>query len=187
MVDQILTEARKLGCTRVCASLPTTSTTSLDVLGEFLFAPGNAMSIMRCFLDRAPEDYDTQIVDLTTNDEDMTLLPFENPLIMQALLETLLSPWKLSYRVSTGVEKDGFIDLYLSNKLRQQAWIFPFLTPDLAVQHEHLSATAAYLYDIGIRDILAEVESGDYWQSPFKKLGFERVTTWFEVFFDINY
>jgi hypothetical protein len=186
MLDDILSIARNSGCTRVTAWLPATSTTSLDVLGEFLFTPGNAMALMRCFLDKAPTDYDVEIEDLTSDEESSdTLLPFQYPFHMQSLLESLMSPWKISYVAQDVVEQNDAMEIYLTNKLRQQAWIFPVQNSEMTVKFEHLSGTAAYLYDIGVRDILTEVESGDVWQKPFKDLGFERVVTRFEVFFDL--
>ncbi|MFW9848780.1 MAG: hypothetical protein ACFFF4_06550 [Candidatus Thorarchaeota archaeon] len=188
LLDHLLHLARSSGCNRVKTWLPTTSTRSLDTLAEYLFSPGRAKSVMRCFLEEPPEEFDCEISEIISNqDDDITLLPFQVPYQMQSLIESLMSPWKYAYRISSRNNQNEAIDVYLTNKHRLQAWIFQSNQSERPVNFEILSSSTAFLYDTGVRDIFTEVESGELWQLPYKDVGFDRVTTRFELYFEINY
>ncbi len=188
LLDHLLQLARSSGCNLVKTWLPTTCTRSLDTLAEYLFSPGRAKSVMRSFLEETPEEFECEISEIISNqDDDITLLPFQVPYQMQSLIESLMSPWRHAYRISAKNSQSGEVDVYLTNKHRLQAWMFQSDSFERPVSFEILSSSAAFLYEIGVRNIFTEVESGELWQIPYKDVGFERVTTRFELFFEINY
>ncbi len=187
LLDQLLSLARSADCRNISTWIPSSSTTSLDVLGEYLFNPGRARSLLRCFLAEAPTDFDSDIIDHSSEkDIRFSLLPFHTPFQMQSISESLMSPWKHSYTV-VGADAKSRMEIFLSNKLHRQAWIFPSEDTDTPVSHETLSSTAAFLHDLGVRDILTEVDSEDLWQRPYRNLGFDRISTRFELTFDLMY
>ncbi len=187
LLDQLLSLARSVDCRNVSTWIPSSSTTSLDVLGEYLFNPGRAMSLLRCFLADAPADFDCEIIDHTSEeDTSISKLPFHTPFQMQSITESLMSPWKHSYTVA-GDDVSSGLEIFLSKKLKRQAWIFTSEESDSPVRDEILSSAAAFLHDLGVRDILAEVDSEDIWQEPYRNLGFDRISTRFELTFDLMY
>jgi hypothetical protein len=182
ILDQLLSLARTENSKSVQTWLPASSTTTLDVLGEYLFTPGRAKSLMRCFLAEAPKSTDVEIIDISSdNEQSITLLPFEMPFQMQSIMESLTSTWTHSYRIVSEREYSNYVDVYLTNKSRQQAWVFSSRDVDTPISTDLLTGAASFMHDIGVRDILTEVESGDLWQQPYKHLGFERLSTRFEV------
>ncbi len=187
LLDQLLSLARSVDCKNVSTWIPSSSTTSLDVLGEYLFNPGRGMSLLRCFLAEAPADFNSEIINHTLEeDTSISTLPFHTPYQMQSITESLMSPWMHSYSVA-GDDVSSGLEIFLSTKLHRQAWIFTSEDSDSPVSDEILSSTAAFLHDLGVRDILAEVESEDLWQKPYRNMGFDRISTRFELTFDLMY
>jgi hypothetical protein len=182
LMDSVLTKSRNSGMEQMTCWTPVSLGTSLDVLGEYLFTPEVGAVLMKNEMMVRPSGKDIDIVDHSSNDtSEMTLLPLREPLQMRSLLHAYAGHWNLAITTHESGSEPG-LDVYLSNKLRREAWVFNRFrngTPS----EECLMSTLRLLYDRGVRVVYTEIEVGYHRRTPFDTCGFCEISTEFEMTF----
>ncbi len=182
LIDSVLSKSRESGMERIICWAPVSLSTSLDVLGEYLFTPEIGAVLMKNEMRARPSGNDIDIVNHSLNDvSEMTLLPLREPLQVSSLLHDYAGNWNLAITTSECDLETGF-DVYLSNKFRREAWVFSSFRNGKPCQ-ECLLSTLGLLYDRGVRVVYTEIEIGYHRRTPFDACGFFEVSTEFEMTF----
>jgi len=187
LIDMVLSEARNRKYEILSCWLPLSVPKSLDILGEYLFTPGESRTLMHHFLTESPQGFDLKITEHQESDSNPSILPFETGFQLYSLLESLKTSWYHAATIeNTNLENSG-IAVYLSTKMNKQGWIFPTYETTAPLDTTLLSASLSYMYNCGVQDILTESDGSIQWQKSFREFGFEEVSTQFELTFNLEY
>ncbi|MFW9909354.1 MAG: hypothetical protein ACFFEF_12330 [Candidatus Thorarchaeota archaeon] len=188
LIEILLENARDKKLSLVSAWMNLNNSTSLDVLGEFLFIPGRSRVVSRCFMSKPPNTIDGKITESIPEDTvSPAILPFHSMYQIQSILESFSAAYYHAYTFSESKSKDTSIDVYLSDSLKKQAWIFPSSFNSKPTPSWFLNAALEQLYDSGVRDVLTEIDAGHIWLKPYSECGFEDVYTKFELTFNLEF
>lgn len=182
IIDSVLSKSRNSGMERMACWIPVSLSTSLDVLGEYLFTPEVGSVLMKCDMRARPSGKDVDIDENSSSDKsELALLPLREPLQISSLLHDYAGKWNLAFTTREYGLPTGF-DVYLSNKYRRDAWVFSSFRNGKPYQ-ECLLSTLGLLYDRGVRVVHTETEVAYHRRTPFDACGFCEVSTAFEMTF----
>lgn len=186
LVDQVLLESRTYQSRRVTSWIPLSLSTSLDVLGEYLFSPEKGLVQMRNSFDGHAPEIEIDLIEHPQSSEDESVyLPFVEPFKISVLMISIRGKWQRTC-TCCNENRSSFIDVYQSNQQRRDAWIFHHKSHEPPTP-EFLSSTLSLLHSKGIRTAYTEVEIGLRQRASYDICGFSEMSTDFLLTYSLEY
>ncbi len=185
LIDKILTESRSKKITNVQAWMPVDSSTSLDILVEYLFSPSIGRLFMRNTMNERPfsSKINLNLIESSAQGE-VTTLPFAEPLSIRALVVGFDGQWQ---KVSTIEKPESNLSLvvFQSQKRKRHVWLFQ--RGSRSLEQEFLSSVLDRLYSQGVRAVYAQIDVALDHRIPFEECGFQMLATDFLLEVTLEY